>query len=46
MAVDKKVSDGQLRLILLKGALGGCVLTADFDGEAMKATIQEFCDRQ
>lgn len=46
MAVDKKVSEGQLRLILLKGALGGCVLTGEFDSEAMKATIQDFCDRQ
>ncbi|CAI6011832.1 unnamed protein product [Closterium sp. NIES-65] len=27
MAVDKKVADGQLRLILLKGSLGDCVFT-------------------
>lgn len=47
MAVDKKVANGQLRLILLKGPLGNCVFTADFDEEAMKETIDEFvaeCD--
>ena len=27
MAVDKKVADGLLRLILLKGDLGNCVFT-------------------
>lgn len=42
MSVDKKVADGQLRLILLKGALGNCVFTGDFDEEAMKETIDEF----
>lgn len=46
MAVDKKVADGELRLILLKGELGGCVMTGDFDEAAMRATIQDFCDRQ
>lgn len=46
MAVDKKVADGELRLILLKGELGGCVLTGDYDNAAMRATIQDFCDRQ
>lgn len=42
MAIDKKVANGQLRLILLKGALGNCVFTGDFDEDAMKATIDEF----
>lgn len=42
MAVDKKVANGQLRLILLKGPLGNCVFTGDFDEEAMKETIDEF----
>ncbi|CAM9249425.1 unnamed protein product [Ectocarpus sp. 13 AM-2016] len=46
MAVDKKVADGELRLILLKGDLGGCVMTGEFDEAAMRATIQDFCDRQ
>ena len=42
MSVDKKVANGQLRLILLKGALGNCVFTADFDEAAMIKTIDEF----
>jgi 3-dehydroquinate synthase len=42
MSVDKKVANGQLRLILLKGPLGKCVFTGDFDEEAMMETIEEF----
>ena len=42
MSVDKKVANGQLRLILLKGALGNCVFTGDFDEKAMIETIDEF----
>jgi 3-dehydroquinate synthase len=42
MSVDKKVANGQLRLILLKGSLGNCVFTADFDEQAMIETIDEF----
>lgn len=42
MSIDKKVADGQLRLILLKGPLGNCVFTGDFDTDAMKETIDEF----
>ena len=42
MSVDKKVADGQLRLILLKGPLGNCVFTGDFDEDAMKKTIEDF----
>ncbi|CAI7786931.1 unnamed protein product [Closterium sp. NIES-54] len=44
MAVDKKVADGQLRLILLKGSLGDCVFTGDFDKAALEATLDEFCE--
>jgi len=47
MSVDKKVADGKLRLILLKGDLGNCVFTGDFDEQAMKDTISDFvaeCD--
>ncbi|GJP61093.1 hypothetical protein CLOP_g18299 [Closterium sp. NIES-67] len=44
MAVDKKVADGQLRLILLKGPLGDCVFTGDFDKAALEATLDEFCE--
>eukprot|EP00892_Ulva_mutabilis_P008328 jgi/Ulvmu1/5868/UM025_0130.1 len=43
MAVDKKVQDGKLRLILLKGPLGGCVVTGDFSADALNATLDAFC---
>lgn len=42
MSIDKKVANGQLRLILLKGDLGNCVFTADFDDGAVKDTIEDF----
>ena len=42
MSVDKKVADGQLRLIFLKGPLRNCVFTGDFDQEAMEMTIEDF----
>jgi 3-dehydroquinate synthase len=42
MSADKKVANGQLRLILLKGPLGNCVFTGDFDHDAMISTIDEF----
>ncbi|KAK3129581.1 hypothetical protein QOZ80_6BG0481960 [Eleusine coracana subsp. coracana] len=44
MAVDKKVADGLLRLILLKGPLGSCVFTGDYDRKALDETIHAFCD--
>ncbi len=37
MGVDKKVVDGTLRLILLKGPLGGCVITSEFDAAELRA---------
>ncbi|KAG9442688.1 hypothetical protein H6P81_018542 [Aristolochia fimbriata] len=43
MAVDKKVADGLLRLILLKGPLGNCVFTGDYDRKALDETLQSFC---
>eukprot|EP00887_Chlorella_sp_A99_P002535 scaffold6.g2535.t1 len=43
MAVDKKVVDGQLRLVLLKGPLGGCVITADFPLAKLDETLAAFC---
>jgi len=42
MAVDKKVANGQLRLILLKGELGGCVFTGDFDRTKLDDTLDAF----
>jgi 3-dehydroquinate synthase len=38
MAVDKKVLDGQLRLVLLQ-AIGEAVISADFDPAALHATL-------
>ncbi|KAI3829109.1 hypothetical protein L1987_03224 [Smallanthus sonchifolius] len=43
MAVDKKVADGLLRLILLKGPLGGCVFTGDYNRKALDETLHAFC---
>ena len=43
MAVDKKVQDGKLRLILLKGPLGSCVITGDFEVQALEDTLDAFC---
>ncbi len=43
MAVDKKVQAGRLRLVLLKGPLGGCVVTGEFDPAALEATLAAFC---
>ncbi|XP_065856360.1 3-dehydroquinate synthase, chloroplastic [Euphorbia lathyris] len=43
MAVDKKVADGLLRLILLKGPLGNCVFTGDYDRNALNDTLHAFC---
>jgi 3-dehydroquinate synthase len=43
MAVDKKVLDGQLRLVLLKGPLGNCVITSDFPLATLKENLAAFC---
>jgi 3-dehydroquinate synthase len=45
MAVDKKVQDGKLRLVLLKGELGGCVVTGDFDPRVLDETLEFFCGK-
>lgn len=41
MAVDKKVENGQLRLVLMKG-LGNALVTADFDPALLEATLTEY----
>lgn len=43
MSVDKKVENGKLKLILLKGPLGGCLVTGDFDPEKLNETLSAFC---
>ena len=42
MSVDKKVANGVLRLILLKGGLGNCAFTSEYDKTALSDTINEF----
>jgi 3-dehydroquinate synthase len=43
MSVDKKVQDGTIRLILLKGDLGNCVITGEYDRQALDDTLEYFC---
>ena len=43
MARDKKNVDAKLRLVLLKGGVGECVITEDFDPAALQATLEKFC---
>lgn len=42
MAVDKKVQDGAIRLILLK-AIGQAVISDDYAAEQLSATLDAFC---
>lgn len=44
MAVDKKAIDGQLRFILLRGELGQCVVTGDFDRTVLSQVIKDYCN--
>ncbi|NKF21162.1 3-dehydroquinate synthase [Solimonas marina] len=41
MSLDKKVASGKLRLILLR-SLGDAVVSADFDSQALDATLRHF----
>lgn len=43
MAVDKKVLDGRLRLILLRGPLGGCVVSGDFQASVLEDVLAAYC---
>lgn len=45
MALDKKVRDGRLRLILLRG-IGEAVVSADFDDEIVFAELARCCRRE
>jgi 3-dehydroquinate synthase len=40
MRIDKKVKAGRIRLVLPR-RIGECVVTADFDGQAVDAALQE-----
>ena len=41
MAIDKKVQDGKLRLVLMK-AIGQSLVTADFDKKALEEMLNEY----
>lgn len=43
MAVDKKAVDGNVRFILLKGDLGQCIVTGDFDKAVLSEVIKNYC---
>jgi 3-dehydroquinate synthase len=45
MSVDKKVAAGKLRLVLLKGPLGGCIVSGDFDPAKLNETLMSFCGK-
>lgn len=42
MAVDKKVQQGKIRLILLK-AIGAAIISDDYADDALSATLTNFC---
>lgn len=42
MAVDKKNVDGKLRLVLLRGDIGGCVVTEDFEWDKLIETLEKY----
>lgn len=42
MALDKKVEDGRLRLVLLRG-IGDAVVTADFDPDLLDRYLEQVC---
>jgi len=44
MAVDKKNTDGSLRLVLLRGELGTCVVTSEFENAKLMDTLNEYCE--
>ena len=44
MTVDKKNVDGSLRLVLLRGELGTCVVTSEFENAKLMDTLNEYCE--
>jgi 3-dehydroquinate synthase len=44
MALDKKVHNGQLRLVLLK-RIGAALVTSEYDPHALTRTLEAFCER-
>ncbi|KAJ1426253.1 hypothetical protein B484DRAFT_330537, partial [Ochromonadaceae sp. CCMP2298] len=44
MSFDKKVADGKLSLVLLKGPLGGSVITDVYDAALLQQTVEKYCN--
>lgn len=42
MAMDKKVSDGRLSLVLLEGELGGSIITNKFEQDTLASVVREW----
>ena len=45
MSVDKKVQDGVIRLVLLKG-IGKAIISDDYDVEKLQETLVAFQEKQ
>jgi 3-dehydroquinate synthase len=43
MNMDKKVANGELSLILLKGSLGNCIITNKYDNEVLNQVVDCYC---
>merc|ERR1711871_1335821 len=41
MSMDKKVADGQLSLVVLKGQLGNCAITDAFEVGKLRSVVEE-----
>ena len=42
MSMDKKVADGKLSLVMLKGKLGDCIITDEFDTHKLDRVVAEY----
>ena len=45
MSMDKKVADGQLSLVLLKGPLGSSLVTKDYSRDKLSEIVQSYCKK-
>lgn len=44
MAVDKKVADGQLNLVLVREPVGQAIITDQYDRQVLRDTVHSFCN--
>lgn len=42
MSMDKKVADGKLSLVMLKGKLGDCLITNEFDAQKLEKVVEDY----